>query len=223
MGGFVYIMSNPSFRDGRLKIGKSDRDPDEFRRTELETTGVPEPFRLEYYAFVDDHHELEQLVHQHFAEFRPNPRREFFLVPAPKVVEFIKTRVRIKFEVNNTKTFTTTDEFVVQPHFRLMQVLRSTLELLKAENIIELNISEFKNNDIKWMIICSGRSPRHVKEIAHHAMESVRDELTVEPIIEGVDVGDWVLLDYQRAGVVVHVFRPEVRAYYRLEEKWGKR
>jgi ribosome-associated protein len=223
MGGFVYIMSNPSFRDGRLKIGKSDRDPDEFRRTELETTGVPEPFRLEYYAFVDDHHELEQIVHQHFAEYRPNPRREFFLVSAPKVVEFIKTKARIKFEVNNTNTFTTTDEFVVQPHFRLMQVLRSSLELLKAESIVELDISEFKYNDIKWMIICSGRSPRHVKEIAHHAMESVRNELTVEPTIEGADVGDWVLLDYQRAGVVVHVFRPEVRAYYRLEEKWGKR
>ena len=39
--GFIYIMSNPSFADGKIKIGKSQKDPS-FRREELNSTGVPE-------------------------------------------------------------------------------------------------------------------------------------------------------------------------------------
>jgi len=78
MAGFVYIMSNPAFADGRIKIGKSDRDPEEFRRNELNSTGVPEPFRVEYSAYVVNHHKLELAVHQYFDSQRPNKNREFF-------------------------------------------------------------------------------------------------------------------------------------------------
>jgi hypothetical protein len=78
MAGFVYIMSNPSFADGRIKIGKSDRDPEEFRRSELNSTGVPEPFKVEYSAYVQNHHELERKIHAHFQTQRPNKNREFF-------------------------------------------------------------------------------------------------------------------------------------------------
>ena len=48
MAGFVYIMSNPSFADGRIKIGKSDRDPEEIGKPALNSTGEPEPFKVEY-------------------------------------------------------------------------------------------------------------------------------------------------------------------------------
>ena len=60
----------------RIKIGCSDRDPKEFRKSELESTGVPEPFCVEYMAFVDDHRKVELEVHQRFAEQRPNKSRE---------------------------------------------------------------------------------------------------------------------------------------------------
>tara|TARA_A100001015_G_C14355920_1_gene468566 strand:+ start:320 stop:514 length:195 start_codon:yes stop_codon:yes gene_type:complete len=50
--GFIYIMSNPSFTDGKIKIGKSQKDP-ALRKEELNTTGLPEPFELEYYALVE--------------------------------------------------------------------------------------------------------------------------------------------------------------------------
>jgi hypothetical protein len=78
MAGFVYIMSNPSFADGRIKIGMSKGDPDEDRKSELNTTGVPEDFRVEYSAYVQNHHELEKTVHKHFHSQRPNKNREFF-------------------------------------------------------------------------------------------------------------------------------------------------
>jgi hypothetical protein len=76
--GFAYIMSNPSFRAGRLKIGKSDRDPSEFRKQELETTGIPEPLVVEFAIFVVDHHALEREVHARLDTYRVNKNREFF-------------------------------------------------------------------------------------------------------------------------------------------------
>jgi Meiotically up-regulated gene 113 len=101
MAGFIYIMSNPSFVSGRIKIGKSDRDPEEFRKSELDGTGVPEPFKVEYYVFVDDHHKLERMLHKKFDHTRANKSREFFDVPIREVIEEIKKVAEIKLEVNN--------------------------------------------------------------------------------------------------------------------------
>lgn len=93
MAGFVYILSNPSLA-GRLKIGKSDRDPMR-RRAELSTTGVPEPFCLEYSARVDDHHYAERQIHSALREFRPNRSREFFQVSIPDAIALIRQSCRI--------------------------------------------------------------------------------------------------------------------------------
>ena len=92
MAGFVYIMSNPSFTDGPIKIGKSDRDPEEFRKSELNSTGVPEPFKVEYSAYVQNHHELELTLHQHFAAQRPNKNREFFTCSIMDAISAIQNK-----------------------------------------------------------------------------------------------------------------------------------
>jgi hypothetical protein len=99
MAGFVYVMTNPSYKDELIKIGKSDRDPS-IRSNELYTTPVPEPFRIEYYAFVTDHHALERIVHNALAERRSNVSREFFICPVPLAIETIRRNATssIKFE-----------------------------------------------------------------------------------------------------------------------------
>ena len=76
MKGFVYAMSNPAYDS--LKIGKSDRDPTIFRAQELDTTGVPEPFTVEYLAFVEDPGGVEKSAHDLLDKFRVRPNREFF-------------------------------------------------------------------------------------------------------------------------------------------------
>jgi hypothetical protein len=103
VAGFVYIMSNPSFADGRIKIGKSDRDPEEFRKSELNTTGVPEPFKVEYSVYVKNHHELEKEIHQHFDTQRPNKNREFFTCSISEAIEGIRkiAGTGIKYEEVN--------------------------------------------------------------------------------------------------------------------------
>jgi ribosome-associated protein len=69
-------------------------------------------------------------------------------------------------------------------------------------------------------VICSGRSDTQVQAIA----EGVRDHLSalgVEPLsIEGMERGQWVLIDY--GDVVVHVFQVPVRSFYDLDRLWAK-
>lgn len=85
MRGYVYILTNPSFNDSRIKIGRAI-DP-EARKLELDrTTSLPEPFRLEYVAHVKDCEDAEQALHRHFSDRRVNDRREFFDVPVPEAI-----------------------------------------------------------------------------------------------------------------------------------------
>ena len=89
MAGFIYIMSNPAFPN-LLKIGKSKKDPTTDRVNELNQTGVPEPFKVEYYAFVEDEDYLEGVVHKRFAVSRPNKSREFFNIDCVAAIEAIR-------------------------------------------------------------------------------------------------------------------------------------
>jgi hypothetical protein len=97
MAGFVYIMSNPAF-PSLIKIGCSDRDPGEFRKKELESTGVPEPFTVEYWAFIENHQKVERLVHLRFATQRPNKNREFFDCTVGEAVSAIRELGEVIFE-----------------------------------------------------------------------------------------------------------------------------
>ena len=83
-------MSNPSFPD-RIKIGKSKKDPTTDRVIELNQTGVPEPFKVQYYAFVEDEDYLEQRVYRYFNTLRPNKNREFFSVDCAEAIDTIRS------------------------------------------------------------------------------------------------------------------------------------
>ena len=68
-------------------------------------------------------------------------------------------------------------------------------------------------------IIVSGTSDTHVRAIAEHVIEKLR-EVDVRPYqVEGLTQGRWVLVDY--VDFVVHVFHPTLRAFYQLEVLWG--
>lgn len=82
-------MSNPAFPN-LVKIGKSKKDPTTDRVNELNQTGVPEPFKVEYYAFVEDEDYLERVIHQKFASQRPNKNREFFSVDCVEAIDAIR-------------------------------------------------------------------------------------------------------------------------------------
>tara|TARA_B100001093_G_scaffold507401_1_gene567904 strand:+ start:269 stop:907 length:639 start_codon:yes stop_codon:yes gene_type:complete len=97
MNGFIYVMSNASFADGRIKIGMSASDPTR-RKEELYSTGVPEPFTIEYYAFVEDFESIEKNVHVTLDSYRPNKNREFFNCSIEKAISTIRELSVINYE-----------------------------------------------------------------------------------------------------------------------------
>jgi|TARA_R110000744_G_scaffold357040_1_gene463831 hypothetical protein len=122
-------MSNPAFPD-LLKIGKSKKDPTQDRVSELNQTGVPEPFRVEYYAFVENEDALETLAHKHFSAKRPNKKREFFSVDCAVAINTIRDLAMrhssIKFE----------EVFYVSPdELQAQRLDQEAKELAKAEAI----------------------------------------------------------------------------------------
>ena len=100
----------------------------------------------------------------------------------------------------------------------LADTVISSLEDDKAEDITVINL-EGKSSLADIMIIASGRSARHVAAIADHLAQTVKDA-TGRPIkLEGLPNADWVLLDI--GDIIVHLFRPEVRAFNNLEKIWS--
>lgn len=84
--GYVYILTNPSFREDWVKIGKSSR-PVDIRSKELDNTAVPLPFEIFATMETVKYHEVEKLVHKmidRLTDLRIRQNREFFNV-APQI------------------------------------------------------------------------------------------------------------------------------------------
>jgi ribosome-associated protein len=71
-----------------------------------------------------------------------------------------------------------------------------------------------------YFVICSGRTARQTQAIAEEMREALKRDRIVPRNVDGERQGDWILLDY--LDVVVHVFTPDARAFYRLESLWGE-
>ncbi len=72
-----------------------------------------------------------------------------------------------------------------------------------------------------WFVVMSGRNTRQVQAIAEEVAFRLKQEQGLLPArIEGMKEGAWVLIDF--VDVVVHVFDPEAREHYRLDELWGQ-
>ena len=87
--GYVYILTNPSFREDWVKIGKSSR-PVDVRSKELDNTAVPLPFEIYATMKTVKYNEAEKLVHRYierFTNLRIRNNREFFNVKPEEALE----------------------------------------------------------------------------------------------------------------------------------------
>jgi ribosome-associated protein len=72
-----------------------------------------------------------------------------------------------------------------------------------------------------YFVICTGTTDRQIKAIMDDIRETLAREEKIKPLqAEGAPDSGWVLLDY--GSVVVHIFAPELREYYRLEKIWSQ-
>jgi ribosome-associated protein len=100
-----------------------------------------------------------------------------------------------------------------------VKLAMDSLAEMKAENTVAIDLTA-KSSIADAMIITTGRSNRHVAAIAEKVMEDLKAHGRTGLRIEGMPHCDWVLID--AGDVIVHVFRPEVRAFYNLEKLWGE-
>ncbi len=107
--------------------------------------------------------------------------------------------------------------FVLDPE-RVLSVVQSSLEDDKAEDLVVIPLAE-KSNIADYMVIASGRSQRQVSAMAVHLQEKLKAAGLKGVRVEGAERCDWVLLD--AGDVIVHLFRPDVRAFYNLEKMWA--
>ena len=97
------------------------------------------------------------------------------------------------------------------------RVVLNSLDDDKAEEIISIDIRG-KSSFADMLVVASGRSARHVAALADHVMRKLKEAGVNDVRVEGLPQADWVLVD--AGDVVVHLFRPEVRAFYNIEKIW---
>ena len=99
----------------------------------------------------------------------------------------------------------------------ILRLVLARLDDMKAEDTLTIDLRD-KSSIGDYMVVCCGRSQRHVGSVAERVVEDLHGA-GVAARVEGVPHCDWVLID--AGSLIVHVFRREVRAFYNLEKMWS--
>ena len=105
-----------------------------------------------------------------------------------------------------------------QAHPALERLILNRLDDEKAQDVVFIDLKD-KCSVADGMIVASGRSHRHVGAMADHLLRALKDAGCGRARVEGLPHCDWVLID--AGDVIVHLFRPEVRAFYNIEKIWS--
>jgi ribosome-associated protein len=90
----------------------------------------------------------------------------------------------------------------------------------KAIDVVELDLRGVLGYT-DYFLVCSGNTGRQAKAVHDGILEGLKhDHDTIPRKVEGSAEGGWILMDY--LDVVVHIFTPETREFYRLEQLWGE-
>lgn len=103
------------------------------------------------------------------------------------------------------------------PQQLLQRTVLAALEELKAVDIVSIDVRG-KTSVTDMLVVASGTSSRHVQSLAEHVMEQVKSQ-GIRPLgSEGLEAGEWALIDLNE--VVVHVMQAAPRTFYDLESLW---
>ena len=91
---------------------------------------------------------------------------------------------------------------------------------IKGKKIVLLNLRALDDAPADYFIVCEGESTTQVRAIAGNIERRLRDEIKLRPgHIEGTQHAKWICMDY--FDTVVHIFYPETRRFYDLEQLWS--
>ena len=102
---------------------------------------------------------------------------------------------------------------------QLVESITKGIQEKKGSNIVVANLQGIDGAICHYFVICQGNSPAQVEAITESVGDFARKELGEKPTaVAGLENAQWVAMDY--GDVLVHVFLPDVRAYYDLEHLW---
>ena len=101
----------------------------------------------------------------------------------------------------------------------LKETILKTLDNNKALDIISIDLAN-KSSMADYMIIASGTSSRHIQALSEQVLQKFKNSGIKNCKIEGSDSSEWKLID--GIDLIVHIFNPEKRKFYELEEMWSE-
>ena len=147
--GIVYILSNQAM-PGLIKIGSTTENELKNRLSNLYSTGVPFPFECLWAGIVANHIEIEKLAHDIFADYRVNPKREFFNVKPERVFPLLKklaikeltTKVENVLNKNVTKAEQEAAKQYKRPplNFEKVGIKKDSVLVYTKDNTIEAKV-----------------------------------------------------------------------------------
>ena len=91
---------------------------------------------------------------------------------------------------------------------------------IKGKNIVLLDLRDLKDVPADFFIVCEGDSTTQVRGIAGNIERRLKAEMKLHPgHVEGLEHAKWVCMDY--FDTIVHIFHPETRRFYDLEQLWS--
>jgi ribosome-associated protein len=98
-----------------------------------------------------------------------------------------------------------------------LNLIAQTIDDKKGLNLLGIDLRHVSDMT-DFLIIAEGNVDRHVKALHDAVVEEMRKRGQKPFYVEGVQAADWIVIDY--GWVMVHLFIPELRDWYRLEELW---
>ena len=102
----------------------------------------------------------------------------------------------------------------------LLKFTLKSLENDKGMDIVSINLIG-RSSIADYMVVVSGNTVRQVTAMANNLIKKYKEIGLSLSSPEGISNGDWVLIDAN--DILIHIFRPEVRAFYSLEKMWEKK
>ena len=103
---------------------------------------------------------------------------------------------------------------------QLVEAITSFAQEKKANDVVVLDLREVVGYT-DYFVICSGNTSRQTKAIHDGILEGLKHGPELLPRrVEGAAGAEWILMDY--LDVVAHIFTPQARDFYRLEDLWGE-
>lgn len=106
-----------------------------------------------------------------------------------------------------------------QPTTALLEAVIEGIKDKKGKHVTVIDMANITDAFCDYIVVAEGSTPTQVNAIEGAVWDKVHNELNDKPIHTHTGSGEWVAMDY--VDVVVHIFVPELRHYYNLEQMWA--